>query len=442
MPYTVYFSDPHQTTAAGFGKVAWLPCIFDSRPGYHRLASRYLIDRGLGVWDPVTHGKRAKFAPNRQSMSNYADWLVNFLEWADTRDINIESCDYATHVHGRYQSEMLQGIWSRDGEPLSAQTVNLRVQQACDFLSWMAQKGYRTTFEVPVDVVTVKTGGSSSAISHTGMEVMVRKGKVRKNKRRLRMPNDNQVRSWLDRVYARCGETKGLMCETVLLTAMRREEVACFRVDTLPENPSEWHMSNPEAPRAEQRVLVAIKYGTKGPTYGTSHGDKIGPERSIWIPLEFAERLHQYRGSARVKALRAYVNGAKNLAQKRERIANSVHLFLDDQSGVRINAKALYDAWTCVELPYLGWSPHLGRDWWACSVLWRELKKHERLAAMGTSEISAALLESSAMSIIRLQIQPQLGHARDSTTMIYLQWVADMLGVNIAVQYDEEINKE
>ena len=46
------------------------------------------------------------------------------------------------------------------------------------------------------------------------------------------------------------------------------------------------------------------------------------------------------------------------------------------------------------------------------------------------------------MSIIRLQIQPQLGHARDSTTMIYLQWVADMLGVNIAVQYDEEINKE
>ena len=34
MGYSVYRSDPAKTTAAGFGKVAHLPCIFDSRPGY------------------------------------------------------------------------------------------------------------------------------------------------------------------------------------------------------------------------------------------------------------------------------------------------------------------------------------------------------------------------------------------------------------------------
>jgi integrase len=46
------------------------------------------------------------------------------------------------------------------------------------------------------------------------------------------------------------------------------------------------------------------------------------------------------------------------------------------------------------------------------------------------------------MSIIRLQIQPQLGHAQDSTTMIYLQWVADMLGVNLSIEYERALDAE
>lgn len=441
MGYTVYYSNPERTTAAGFGKVARLPCIFDSRPGYHRLASRYLIDRGLGTWDPVSHGRRPKSVPTEQTMRNYAHWLANFLEWADIRGVDIRTCEYASHVHGRYQSEMLQGIWSRDGTALSPQTINLRVQQACDFLSWVADKGHRAPFEIPVEVRTIKTGGATSATSHEGMQVTVRKGKVRKNKRRLRMPTDEQLGLWLRRVYQHCGSTKGLMCETVLLTAMRREEVACLRTDTLPENPKDWHISSPDAPRQEQRVLVDIKFGTKGPSYGADHGDKVGPERSIWVPLDLAERLHSYRQSERPKALRILVGEAKSLVDKRKRIAESVHLFVDDASGLRLSSRALYNAWTSVDLPFEGWSPHLGRDWWACSVLWRELKKHERLASLG-ADVSAALLESTAMSIIRLQIQPQLGHAHDSTTMIYLQWVADMLGVNLSIKYEQALEGE
>lgn len=437
----VYVSCPEKSTEAGFGKVGHIPCIFDASPGYHRLGSRYLIDRGLGVWDPVSHGKRPKPPPNEQSLKNYAYWLANFLEWAELRGIDFMTCEYSTHIHGRYQSEMLQGIWSRDGFPLSPQTVNLRVQQACDFLTWLAFKGYRSDFEVPSSIVTVRTGGAKSSTAHEGMQVASRKGKVRRNKRHLRMPKDNQVRNWLDRVYQNAGKTKGLMCETILLTAMRREEIACLRIDTLPENPNDWHLSDPYAPRAEQRVLIDIKFGTKGPSYGREHGDKVGPERSIWMPLDLAERLHEYRKTTRVRALKTYVSAAVTVTEKRKRIGDSVHLFLNEETGKRFTGKGLYNAWTSVELPFKGWSPHLGRDWWACSVLWREIKKHELLRSLG-SNVSAALLESSALSIIRLQIQPQLGHARDSTTIIYLQWVADMLGVSLSIQYEQDTAEE
>ncbi|MDQ0140973.1 site-specific integrase [Cupriavidus necator] len=369
-------------------------------------------------------------------MRNYAHWLANFLEWAGTRGIDLSTCDYVEHVHGRYQQEMLSGIWSRDGVALKASTVNARVQQACDFLSWMADKGYRQTFDVPYETTRVKVGTATSSIGYRTKEVSARKGKVRKNKRRLRMPTDNEIKHWLDLVYAKLGNTKGLMCETVLLTAMRREEVACFRIDTLPE-PECWHISKVDAPRSEQRVLISIKFGTKGPCYGYGHGDKVGPERSIWIPLHLAERLHEYRTKLRNPALRKWIKAAPTTAEQKERIKTAVHLFLDEDTGERLTGKDLYRSWTGVELPFAGWSPHLGRDWWACSTLWREMTKHEHLKSLGV-DTATALLESTAMSVIRLQIQPQLGHVHDSTTMIYLQWVMDMLGASFAIQYEAD----
>ena len=136
MTFSVYNSDPAETTRAGFGKVARLPCIFDSRPGYHRLASKYLIDRGLGIWRPVTHGRGFHgLAPSDKSILNYANYLTNFLDWAETREIDLTKCDYVEHVHGRYQPEMLVGAWSRDGRPLKPATINSRVEQACDDLN-------------------------------------------------------------------------------------------------------------------------------------------------------------------------------------------------------------------------------------------------------------------------------------------------------------------
>jgi integrase len=443
MNYRVYFSDSSLTSSAGFGKVAHLPCIFDMRPGYHRLGSAYLIDKGLGVWDsrnPESASLPLRVPPSRISMKSYAHWLSNFLEWADVRGVDLVTCNYVEHVQGRYQSEMQTGTWSQSAQALSAATINVRVQVAIDFLLWMFHKGHRGSFRVPHHVVQIKTGSATNSHGHKTKNVLARNGKVRQNKSRLRMPSDQEVAAWLSKIYSKFGQTKGLMAETILLTAVRREEVSAWRLNTLPENPATWQINNCEKPVELQCVKVDIKFGAKGTDYGLDCADKIGPERSIWIPLQLAQRLHEYRKKNRMVSAAKWAKSAPTIAKKKERMASSVHLFLDEKTGKRITARQLYDAWTGVELPFQGWSPHLGRDWWACSTLIRELKKNEYLMSLGT-QVPIDLLHSTAVSVISLLIQPQLGHAHPNTSLIYVQWAIDMLSEGLAIKYEADLEK-
>ena len=423
--------------------LAQVPFILDWRPAYHRTANAYLIDRALGLWspDPLTDASPGKVLSPKTVLS-YAQWLANFLEWAEIRSVDLLKCTYSLHLAGQYQTEMLQGLWSEDGKSLASGTVNLRVQQACDFINWMIRTGLRTAaFEVPYTTARIKIGSANSSIGHLRREVLVREGKARKETHVLQMPTDVQVRNWLTRVDKRYGTTVDLMCQTVLLTAMRREEVVCLRKDTLPLDPSDWIIANPTAPEDEQEVRIAIRYGTKGPDYGRNHGDKIGPSREILIPLSLARKWHDYRQKERSFAFAKWMRGYKGESARRSRAGDSVHLFLRDSDGASFKGFELYDAWTGVELPLKGWSPHKGRHWWACSILWRELKKYENIGQL-SNETAAALIENSALSIIRLQIQPQLGHASAETTMIYLRWIMDMLSRPLSLDEDSDSAQE
>lgn len=442
MSFTVYYSDPDITASKGFGKVADLPCIFDGRPGYHRLGSEYLIDRGLGVWHPhLPKTLQPASPPTELTISSYASWLANFLEWADKRSVDLISCTFHEHVHGRYQKELVKGYWSRDGKPLSGRTVNAYVDVACDFLSWMAYKGYRPRFDIPFKTVVVGGASPVNSRGHKGLSVEVRDGKVRQDKTTLRMPSDAEVQTWLAAVYERFGYVRGLMCEMVLMSAMRRSEVSAFRVDSIPLDPLQWHISNPTASEVGKLVRINIKFGAKGPSYGKDHGDKIGPNRSILLPLHLVQKVHDYREGARLRQVNAWVKGVRGAKQQKDRLDGAVHLFRDESSGQPLNGAHLYAAWTGVPLPFKGWSPHLGRDWWACSILWREVKKFE---AWSKPERDRDALDISrfAMDVIRLQIQPQLGHARSKTSFIYLRWAMDMLGVALPEQYLHYLDKE
>ena len=445
--YSVHLSPSNGKFANKFPGIAHIPYILDSRPTYHRSANAYLISRGLGHWGNGPDGRpRSGRIPSQKSMWSYASWLTNFLEWAEVRSIDLQTCDYGTHIAGRYQNEMIRGLWSSTGEGLSANTVNLRVSQACDFLNWMVHTGRRPgSFDVPYKTVRISIDSAAASAGPMTKQVLVREGKARKTSHTLYMPTDSQVEDWLDRVREKKGQTIWLMCYTVLLTAMRREEVVCLRRDTLPLDPNDWQIVNPTAPPNLQNVQITICFGTKGPQYGIQLGDKVGPTRDILIPLALAKLWHEYRNNERAFAFGKLMKGIKGRAERIARANAAAHLFLREDDGRKISGEMLGKAWGSVLSPFgeiqasktrQQWSPHSGRHWWACSTLWRELKKHDNVSKV-TNETALALLENSALSIIRLRIQPQLGHSSKETTMQYLRWIMNMLSSPVHLYEDE-----
>jgi len=438
--YKLVFPDAQLLTEAGFEKVAHVPSIFDSQPGYARLASQFLIDRALGSWDPKNRGARLNpQPPSRVSIRNIGYWLCNALEWAEVRDdINLMTADYTTVLIGRYQHEMLKGIWSAHHEPLSAETVNARVRTALDFQMWGADKGHREPFIIPTVIRSYVTGSHTNSKSHEAKTVESRRGKVKVNKRTLSFPRDDEIKAWRQRVYEQLivGATEGLMVDHILNTAIRREELACWRVDTLPLNPQHWKVINPSQPEAVQQVVVEIRFGTKGREfYIDEYGDKVGPQGNIHVPLWHAKRIHEYRQKERLLSLKRATKGLRDPAKARRIIEQSVHLYINAKTGKRYNGSQIYEFWTNVEGPR-HWSPHLGRDWWACQYLWQKMKEHialikqvQGIANPHSDHPLVRALRDIAQTVIQFDIQPQLRHASSQTTEIYLQWLFNQLRV-------------
>ncbi len=448
--FKLVFPDLDELTKSGFGKVAHVPAIFDSEPGYARLPSRFLIDRALGLWEPTFRGAKPNpRPPSRISIKNFGYWLCNALEWAEVRSIDLMTCDYTTDLVGRYQQEMLKGIWSQSGEPLAAQTVNARVDVALEFQMWCSDKRYREPFLIPTVIRTYTAGSHTNSKSHEAKTVEARKGKVKANKRNLAFPTDVEVERWRKRVYDQpiVGATHGLMVDHILETAIRREELACWRVDTLPLDPNDWKIVNPKQPEAAWQVSVTIAKGTKGRQfYIDEFGDKVGPQGNIQVPYWLCQKIHEYRDNERMLALKHLTRGVRDLAKVRRLIEQSVHLYLHPKTGLRYTGDQIYRLWTKAEGPE-HWSPHLGRDWWACQYLWQKMQEHSALIkqvqGLTIPDIDHPLLRAlkdTVLNVIQMEIQPQLRHASSATTEIYLQWLYNQLRVplNLTRQWQEE----
>lgn len=451
--FKVVYANPKFLTEAGFGALAYQPFILDSEPGYARLPNQFLIDRSLGYWEPKWRGeKRNPIPPSRISMRNFARWLANALEWADTRSIDLMRADYASDLIGRYQEEMLKGIWSADNRPLAPETVNARVQTALEFQMWAADKGLREPFVIPTTTTTYIAGSYHNSRSHEAKVVQSRKGKVKVNKRTLSFPSVDEIEAWCKRVHERpvVGVTEGLIVDLILNTAIRREEAACWRVDTLPLDPKDWTLANSDQPEEVQSVILTIKYGTKGKEYGIDeHGDKIGPAGEIHVPLWISRRIHAYRNKERLLALKPLLRKGTSVEAQRQIMRQAVHLFLNPTTGLRYTGDQIYAFWSRVEGP-AHWSPHQGRDWWACRYLEERMKQHAELIqqVLKTPNISrehplVLALKDSAQTVVQLEIRPQLRHASARTTEIYLQWLFAKMRVPLSMTRQwVELDKE
>lgn len=288
-PFRVVHPSQKFLEERGFGRVAHLPFIMDSRPGYHRIANQFLIDLGLGEWSVGSRGveQASTMQPTKATMHNYAHWLVNYLEYCHARCKDPIKADYKIDLIQSYQGEMSAGSWSRDNTGLAAKTVNLRVEVACMFIQWAVDKGLREPFHIPKvrRSFTIDSRNSSGAKSTINVEA--RRGKVRESKRRLGFPDVKEIGAWLTRVRGKCA-VEGLIAELILETALRRAEAAAWRVDTLPLDPDEWNVVNQDRPLEHQAVCVKLRYETKGHDYGMDNGDKIGPEGDILLPMPMA----------------------------------------------------------------------------------------------------------------------------------------------------------
>lgn len=435
--YNIAYLNRKELTAAGFGHLADHPFIFDSGPGYARLPNRFLLDKALGAWPKrgadQERRTRSVLVPSRVSMKNFARSLCNALEWAEQRGVDLMTCDYATDLIGRYQKEMVEGIWSAGNRQLSSSTVNARVEISLEFQMWAQEKGLRDPFVVPTVTRAVVTGSHRNSRSHEAKQVESRLGKAKVNKRLLSFPTHEEIKEWRQRVkeYPISGETDVLIVDLILNTAIRREEAACWRVDTLPLDPKDWKIVNPSQPEEYQNVIVTLRYGTKGQQLGVDEfGDKIGPEGEIHVPLWLAKRLHKYRETERVTALLKKVKTGKSLPEQKRLMQQSVHLFLQPQTGERYNGELIYALWSRRVQRPPHWSPHLGRDWWACTHLEERMKQHAELIkkVLAIPKLDAAhplvlQLRDTAQTVVQMEIQPQLRHRSSQTTEIYLQWL-------------------
>lgn len=454
--YKVVYADRKLLFEAGFGALAYQPFLLDPDPGYARLPNQFLIDRGLGYWDPRWRGKkRDPIPPSRISMKNFAHWLANALEWADTRSIDLMRADYASDLIGRYQEEMLKGIWSVGNRPLAPETVNARVQIALEFQMWAADKCLREPFVVPTTTTAYIAGSPTNSRSHELKVAQSRSGKVKVNKRTLAFPSIEEIEAWRERVHKRpvFGTTEGLIVDLILNTAIRREEAASWRVDTLPLEPKDWKIPNSDQPEETQSVIVTIKYGAKGKQYGIDeYGDKIGPTGVIHVPLWVAQRIHAYRNKERLMALKPLLKKGKSVEEQRRIIQQAQHLFLNPVTGLRYTGDQIYAFWSRVTGPK-HWSPHLGRDWWACRYLETRIQQHTdliqqvlKIPSISWEHPMVLALKDSATTVIQMEIRPQLRHVSARTTEIYLQWLfAKMrmpsIMLNKWVELDEDVGE-
>lgn len=434
--FQIHFTDPDVLISRGFGKVAVIPCIFDPTPKFHRFSSEFLIDRALGYWDPKFRGKeRVPNPPTRQSIKNYAEWLCNFLDWCEHKQVDFLSLEYSKDLIGQYQKDMLDGSWSRDGEPLAAATVNVRVDTAVDLENWCVDKGYRESFFVPT-ITHVVTRNSSGDKRRAKVQQEGRKGKARRKQKRLCFPAEEELKQWREDILAHPG-TGGvdyLIVDLIMETAIRREEASCWRVDAIPQDEADWCIVDRKASDADKILLVELKYGTKGKEYGRDHGDKVGPAGIIRVPYPLAKRINAYRLGGRTKSLEKRIKKGTTLKNQKSIMSQTVHLFLKPGNGDRYSGRDIYELWRRPKRPD-GWSPHRARDYWSCSLLLKRMQQHSDLFDViqmtGHGRDMLPLFRANCESVIQLEIRPQLRHVSIETSMVYLQWLADKFGLNL-----------
>jgi site-specific recombinase XerD len=406
--------DRNQLEALGFGNVAHVPFLLSRNMDYLDECNRFLRERALGVWHPnrreaTAYGRVRKLG--RNSALAYGNDLKNFVSYLEVKRLEWRELSYQ-QLLDTYDSEMNAGRWRSKGKaPLAPATINRRMRTAVEFLLWAGDRNHRAPFQVLRSASSTKsrTRGRSWTSSQSLVESRV--GIHRVHPKRLRLPTNEEILRWLAEVRTKHGRARYLACKHILQTGCRLEETALIREVQLPD---------PATIDLDMPARMDICYGTKG-YRDPSDPDQVGKKRTLRFNRTFLVELHNYRQLGRKAALKRFADANPN-ARKPAR------LFLDDVTGKPLSKQAIYRAWhNCKNLPFPGFSPHLGRHAFACFELLRLVNDEVRLIGKTLADMPRTQMLPRLENLISIYLMPVMGHIDEQTTELYLEWLADHL---------------
>lgn len=160
-------------------KLQYIPILIGEAGSYPVEANRYLIERSCGEWAPGLDESVDPPIPTLKSRKNIASRVCAFFYWCDqVACLNWRTMTYAEDLLQNFQAGLISGTASLTSKPLSPSTINLYVDEACAFLTWAGDRGYREAFKVPQRRVRLSASSGAHSHSYQGKGVVLRLGKL------------------------------------------------------------------------------------------------------------------------------------------------------------------------------------------------------------------------------------------------------------------------
>lgn len=408
----VFQPDAERLRELGYGAVANVPVIFDRDNALCREHSRYLRDRAVGQWSPVSTAakpRRTKIVAQR-TLKLAADSLSVWIDWCETQQQDWRTVAYEDVL--TFQNSMLHGTWSPSGRKLSPATANRRADEATAFLEWAGVKQLRTPFTVPRTTSShnFSTGKSSvrTRAEHTARIHRAKQSRTGGIEAISLLPEPQEVVDWLARVLELRGPAKYLAAKFILETGTRLEETVSIVTDQIPSMATLRELQG----KGRSAVYVPLTI-TKGSV-----------PREIPVAIDFLIELRHWIDTRRQTMAYRY---SRRTGQKASNL-----LFISDSrghEGIPISRATLYKLFTTVHPRPRKWHPHFGRHAYACFNTLHSLRS-EAAAAGSTLEGMGVDWINSRGSFHLKMLQRNLGHLDEKTTELYLRWLATAAGVD------------
>lgn len=402
-------------TEARVPKLQHVPILIGRDGSYPVEANRYLTERCLGEWVlPVPPGSYP-WSPTvltLKSRLNLASRLSAFFHWLSLKqDRDWRFMTYHDDVAGTYQAELLSGKGAASKCKLTDGTTNLYVDEAVLFLKWAAERGYREAFRVPVRRTRVLSSGRMGGSGHLGRDVATRSGRLAVQLVNLTsLPTDDELARWLRAARLRF-PVKALLFEFLIRTGARISEANSLRLTCFPRKAT-WQ----EGWLQHGHVPITLRFGVKGPKISPA-SDRSVRTRTIFVPIDLAERMERYVAFSRPHLLARYRK------THHDKSADTDMLWLGEQKGMPVSNDMLRQAWKNSPHCPKHWHPHAARHVFAVNKLIESTSSILNFHGHGNGEsVGFGWLHGLMAGQVRLILSPLLGHVTEQTTMRYLQY--------------------